>query len=118
MARSRRLSPQATAVVMALADAPATWRYGYELCRQLDLKAGSMYPILIRLADRGLLATTWESDPPPGRPPRHLYRLTAAGHALAAELEQAGARHRRLWRERARASAPEMQGDPTKGKDL
>jgi len=83
---SRRPSAQTIAVVLALADDPTSWRYGYELCRMLDIQAGSMYPILIRLADRGLLETTWESDPPAGRPPRHLYRLTGPGRALAAEL--------------------------------
>jgi PadR family transcriptional regulator, regulatory protein PadR len=87
--RSRRLSAQATAVVLALAEEPAAWRYGYELCQALDLKAGSMYPILMRLADRGLLETTWESDPPAGRPPRHLYRLTGPGRTLAGELAAA-----------------------------
>ena len=86
MTRSRRLSAQATAVVLALAEEPAAWRYGYELCQTLGLKAGSMYPILMRLADRGLLETTWESAPPPGRPPRHLYRLTGPGRTLAGEL--------------------------------
>jgi PadR family transcriptional regulator, regulatory protein PadR len=35
---------------------------------------------------RGLLETSWESDPPAGRPPRHLYRLTGPGRAVAAEL--------------------------------
>jgi DNA-binding PadR family transcriptional regulator len=73
-------------VVFALAETPTTWRYGYDLCRQLGLHAGSMYPILMRLADRRLLETTWESAAPAGRPPRHLYRLSAAGRALAAEL--------------------------------
>jgi DNA-binding PadR family transcriptional regulator len=43
-----------------------------------------MYPILIRLADRGLLETSWESRQVPGRPARHLYRLTAAGRVYAA----------------------------------
>ena len=43
-----------------------------------------MYPILMRLADRGLLETGWETDPPIGRPPRHLYRLTGPGLELAA----------------------------------
>jgi DNA-binding PadR family transcriptional regulator len=42
-----------------------------------------MYPILIRLADRGLLEATWEAGGPPGRPARHLYRLTAAGRDYA-----------------------------------
>lgn len=73
-------------MLLALAETPAAWRYGYELCQQLGLKAGSMYPILMRLADRGLLETAWEADAQPGRPPRHLYRLTGPGLALAAEL--------------------------------
>jgi PadR family transcriptional regulator, regulatory protein PadR len=86
MTRSRRPSAQTTAVLLALAKQPTTWRYGYDLCRQLGLKAGSMYPILMRLADRGLLQTTWETDSPHGRPPRHLYRLTGPGVEVAAEL--------------------------------
>jgi PadR family transcriptional regulator PadR len=86
MNTSRRPSAQTTAVLLALAEAPAAWRYGYELCQQIGLKAGSMYPILMRLADRGLLETAWESDVPAGRPPRHLYRLTGPGLELAAEL--------------------------------
>jgi PadR family transcriptional regulator, regulatory protein PadR len=86
MPRSRRPSAQTTAVVLALADRPGAWRYGYELCRQLGLKAGSVYPILMRLADRGLLETAWETGTPAGRPPRHLYRLTGPGRVLAEEL--------------------------------
>jgi PadR family transcriptional regulator PadR len=91
MARSRRPSAQTVAVVLAFGERPAAWRHGYELCRQLGIKAGSMYPILMRLADRGLLETSWETGQPAGRPPRHLYRLTGAGTALAAELADAHA---------------------------
>jgi PadR family transcriptional regulator PadR len=87
----RRVSAQTTAVVLALAAEPAAWRYGYDLCQQLHLKAGSVYPILMRLADRGLLEAAWEHDLPPGRPPRHLYRLTGPGRALAADLAAAPA---------------------------
>jgi DNA-binding PadR family transcriptional regulator len=86
MTRPRRPSAQTVAVVLALADQPAAWQYGYQLCQQLDIKPGSMYPILMRLADRGLLETAWDSDVPAGRPPRHLYRLTGSGRELAAEL--------------------------------
>jgi PadR family transcriptional regulator, regulatory protein PadR len=89
MTRPRRPSAQTTAVVLALAQTPTAWHYGYQLCRQLDLKAGSVYPILMRLADRGLLETAWERDVPAGRPPRHLYRLTGPGRVLAAELAAA-----------------------------
>jgi PadR family transcriptional regulator PadR len=87
--RSRRPSAQTTAVVLALAEEPTAWRYGYQLCHQLDIKPGSMYPILMRLTDRGLLETTWDTDIPAGRPPRHLYRLTGSGRALATELAAA-----------------------------
>jgi PadR family transcriptional regulator PadR len=81
----RRPSRQTVAVLATMASDPAEWRYGYELGREVGLKAGSLYPILMRLGDRGLLESTWEADPPPGRPPRHLYRLTADGVAAARE---------------------------------
>ncbi|MEV4138464.1 helix-turn-helix transcriptional regulator [Dactylosporangium sp. NPDC049742] len=87
MQRVRRPSPQTAAVLRALAVDPAQWRYGYELGQEVGLKAGSLYPILIRLSDRGLLEASWETDPPHGRPPRHLYRLTGAGVTAAADLE-------------------------------
>lgn len=83
---NRRLSPQSSRVLSALADDPSQWRYGYELGQQVDLRAGTLYPILMRLSDRGLLESSWESDPPAGRPPRHLYRLTATGRRAAADL--------------------------------
>jgi PadR family transcriptional regulator len=86
MQRNRPPSEQTTTVLLALAEDPTVWRHGYDLCQQTGLKAGSMYPILIRLADRGLLETTWETGIPAGRPPRHLYRLTEAGIELANEL--------------------------------
>jgi PadR family transcriptional regulator PadR len=73
------------AVLAAMATDPAEWRYGYELGREVGLKAGLLYPILMRLGDRGLLESTWEAEPPAGRPPRHLYRLTAGGVTAAAE---------------------------------
>lgn len=86
MVRHRRPSAQTALVLDALASDPATWRYGYELGRQVGLKAGSLYPILIRLCDRGLLEATWESDPQPGRPARHLYRLTGEGSKWPADV--------------------------------
>jgi PadR family transcriptional regulator PadR len=73
-------------VLRALAGEPAAWRHGYDLSRDTGLKAGTLYPILIRLEDRGQLEARWEPSPEPGRPARHLYRLTAAGLAVAAEI--------------------------------
>jgi PadR family transcriptional regulator PadR len=75
-------------VLEALATDPTRWRYGYDLATEVHLKSGSLYPILIRLADRALLETSWESGPP-GRPPRHLYRLTPTGREYVATLDAA-----------------------------
>ena len=93
MARTRTPSPQMISVLRALAADPARWRYGYDLATEVHLKSGSLYPILIRLADRELLETAWEQGPP-GRPPRHLYRLTPTGREYVAAL--ASARTERL----------------------
>jgi PadR family transcriptional regulator, regulatory protein PadR len=87
--RPRRPTPQTIAVVLALADNPSGWSHGYELCRQLGLKAGTVYPILMRLAERGQVETAWETDPPSGRPARHLYRLSGEGVRFAEELRTA-----------------------------
>ena len=87
MASFTRLSAQATtAVVLALAEQPATWRYGHELCQQLDLKPGRLYRALMRLADLGLLEAAWESEAPADPPPRHRYQLSGPGRAYAAKL--------------------------------
>jgi DNA-binding PadR family transcriptional regulator len=88
MARVRRPSPQTIAVLSALAEEPEIWSYGYGLCRTLDLKAGTVYPILIRLAERGLVQTAWEKEVPAGRPARHLYRLSPQGAELVANLSR------------------------------
>jgi DNA-binding PadR family transcriptional regulator len=80
----RRPSSQTLRVLRALIADPAAWRYGYELGAEVSLRSGSLYPILVRLSDRGLLESVWEAQVPQGRPPRHLYRLTAPGRAYAA----------------------------------
>lgn len=91
---ARRPSPQTTAVLLALADDPQRWRYGYELGQAVGIKAGSLYPILMRLHERGLLDSAWETRSPGGRPPRHLYRLTGEGVRTAASLDARQARSR------------------------
>ena len=76
-------SAQTLSVLAALCAQPSQWQHGYALARQTGLKSGTLYPILIRLADRGLVEACWQDEPQPGRPRRHLYRLTAAGLASA-----------------------------------
>jgi DNA-binding PadR family transcriptional regulator len=79
-----RISRQTDRVLRIFLDAPKTWRYGYDVSQETGLKSGTLYPILMRLADRKLLEATWESSTP-GTPPRHLYRLTPAGLSFARE---------------------------------
>src|SRR5579871_6834355 len=78
-------SAQTLLVIAALCEQPSQWCHGYALARQTGLKSGTLYPILIRLADRGLVEACWQDEPQPGRPRRHLYRLTAGGLATATE---------------------------------
>ena len=90
-------SAQTLSVLAALCDQPSDWQHGYAVAKQTGLKSGTLYPILIRLADRGLVEACWQDEPQPGRPRRHLYRLTAAGlasatGALASAAELAAAR--------------------------
>jgi PadR family transcriptional regulator, regulatory protein PadR len=82
----RRPSAQTSDVLLALAADARRWRHGYSLAQELGLKSGTLYPILMRLADQGLLESAWELDPPLGRPARHVYRVTAEGMRAAAAL--------------------------------
>ncbi len=73
-----------------------TTHYGYSLVKVLtcsgtrEMKEGTIYPILARLAKDGLVRSEWvESNQ---GPPRKYYKLTTAGHsmfeALNAEFER------------------------------
>lgn len=54
--------------------------------KETGLSSGTLYPLLMRMTDQGLVEAEWHAPAQPGRPPRHAYRLTAAGFALALEL--------------------------------
>ncbi|WP_298914768.1 PadR family transcriptional regulator [uncultured Algimonas sp.] len=83
MARSRTPSRATRSILDVLNDAPA---HGYALMRQTGLRSGTLYPILMRLSDAGLVASEWEASSAPGRPARHVYRLTPNGQALRRDL--------------------------------
>ena len=90
--RSRtRFSAQTLSVLAALCEEPSQWRHGYALAEQTGLKSGTLYPISIRLAERGLVEACWQEEPAPGRPRRHLYRLTVPGLATAMEVTASAA---------------------------
>lgn len=97
MARRSGFSAQTLSVLASLEADPAAWLHGYLLARQTGLRSGTLYPILIRLAERGLVEACWEDGQPAGRPRRHLYRLSSEGLAAAraALAEQALLKHPR-----------------------
>jgi PadR family transcriptional regulator, regulatory protein PadR len=83
MTRKRALSKHARALLAALAGARDRWSHGYELSSLTGIKSGTLYPLLIRLEAQGYLEAEWQRPLPSGQPPRHAYRLTAAGQRLA-----------------------------------
>ena len=85
MGRQRQCSKQTLTLLAVVIEAPRSWQYGYELSQATSLKSGTLYPILMRLADRGFLESKWVPAPKEGRPPRHMYRLTKTGVTFARE---------------------------------
>lgn len=65
---------------------PLEWRHSYDLGKRVGLSSGTLYPLLIRLHDRGLLDARWMEPKRPGRPARHAYRLSADGLSYARQL--------------------------------
>jgi DNA-binding PadR family transcriptional regulator len=77
----RKLSTEASRVLMVLLDAPREETYGFELTRVAGLPSGTVYPILRRLEDMGWITSRWEmiDEPHQGRRRRRYYRLTDEG---------------------------------------
>jgi PadR family transcriptional regulator, regulatory protein PadR len=65
-------------VLIADLNAP---HYGYDLMRAARLPSGTLYPMLARLQQQGLVESEWETQQhdESGRPPRKYYRLTSEG---------------------------------------
>lgn len=62
--------------------------FGYDLMKETGLQSGTLYPLLMRMAERRLIEAEWRAPERLGRPVRHAYRLSAAGIALAQEVER------------------------------
>lgn len=87
---TRRPSAQALAVLATLSEAKRQWRYGLEIAAATGLKSGSLYPILARLDERGMVESKWLEPEKLGRPARHAYRITGAGRAALDDARRAG----------------------------
>jgi PadR family transcriptional regulator PadR len=79
-------------VLRVLSADPSAQHYGYDLMKAAKLPSGTLYPMLARLQQDGLVESEWEGqrEDAGGRPPRRYYRLTAEGLRVARlELAQA-----------------------------
>jgi PadR family transcriptional regulator, regulatory protein PadR len=79
-------------VLRVLIADPAAPHYGYDLMRTARLPSGTLYPMLARLQQQGLVESEWEPqhDDAGGRPPRKYYRLTGEGiRVIRLELARA-----------------------------
>ena len=77
-------------VLRAFLEDPAAQRYGYDLMKAARLPSGTLYPMLARLQDEGLVTSEWETPSTEGQRPRRYYKLTGEG-VRTARLELAAA---------------------------
>ena len=69
-----------TAVVLAALSSGC--RYGFEIMDATGLASGTVYPILRRLEEAGMLSARWERTVDAHdeqRPPRRYYQITGSG---------------------------------------
>jgi PadR family transcriptional regulator, regulatory protein PadR len=105
-----RFSAQTLSVLAVLAADPSAWLHGYPVAKQTGLASGTLYPILIRLADQRLIEARWEDEQPAGRPRRHLYRLTGDGLVAARTALAQAAPKRQPAASRAARRRPATEG--------
>ncbi len=80
-----RLTRPTALVLVALARGT---RHGFDILDATALASGTVYPILRRLEDAGLVRSRWEPVQrarDEGRPPRRYYELTGSGAEVARE---------------------------------
>lgn len=95
-----------TAVIMDILDVltnspsddPA---WGLRLCQLTGYGTGTIYPALDRLLNVSWIEDRWEDPPPPDRPARRYYHITATGQAAYQEALTARAARHRAWASRS-----------------
>lgn len=83
-----RLELRRGCVVLAVLAALRSEQYGYTLRRALaeqglDIDEGTLYPLLRRLENQGLLASEWREE---GKRNKRFYRLSADGAQVLEQL--------------------------------
>jgi DNA-binding PadR family transcriptional regulator len=73
------------ATALVLEAVAAGHHYGFDVMDATGLPSGTVYPVLRRLDDEGLVRSRWEKAERAqreGRPPRRYYELSAAGNEM------------------------------------
>ena len=75
---------------MAVLSQLAEPQYGYSLIKQLsekqfDVDQGTLYPLLRRLEERGLIGSDWVVDEPR---PRKYYQINPTGERILSDLKK------------------------------
>jgi DNA-binding PadR family transcriptional regulator len=80
-----RLTQQSLRVLKLFSEDPGTPLAGADIMKATRLASGTLYPILLRFENHGLLESDWESELPTtlGRPRRRFYSITSEGRAVA-----------------------------------
>lgn len=80
-----RLQLATAKVLRVMLEDPERPRYGLELVQETGSHSGTVFPLLFRLKDAGLVTSKREQVDPraEGRPARVYYRLTPAGTEYA-----------------------------------
>jgi PadR family transcriptional regulator, regulatory protein PadR len=99
-----RVTMNVAKVLRVLLEDPTAKHYGLEIGKAARLSGGSLYPLLLRLEQAGVLDSDWEAIDPSeaGRPRRRLYWLTGEGAEYA----------RRELQEVQRSITPGWSGAP------
>ena len=94
---STRITYQGACVLQALARGSS---YGFDIMEFTGLPSGTVYPVLRRFEEHGLVESEWEEADAAhveGRPRRRHYRLTDAGRDALRLADERLALHRKIF---------------------
>ena len=67
-------------ILEVFANNPNDWYTGSDICTKVKMRSGIVYPMLIRMEQRGWLTSEWRADLKYLEPPtRCFYRITRRG---------------------------------------
>lgn len=76
-----KISGKSMEILLILASDPDREYSGYEIGKQLSMPSGTLYPLLLKIEQAGLLTTKWEDGDPKilGRPRRRYHKISGQG---------------------------------------